>query len=672
MIPSRAPFLLVSLSLALACARSSRASQTFLTHSAAEISSALQSAQPGDTILMADGTWTNQSITMSTNGTSALPITLRAQTPGRVFLNGSSKLTISGGYVVADGLRFQDGTMTSGNIVSFTSSSSHGRLTNSAIVDYDAAVSDGYHWVHVDGTQNRIDHTFFKGHKNDGVTLEVYPSVNSQHVFEYNQFVDRPVGSGNGFETIRLGLSSIQDRSAKATIQNNLFERCDGELEVISVKSSDNVIRNNTFRASKGTLTLRHGSGSRVEGNFFLGENVSGTGGIRVIGPDHVVTNNYMQDLDTNALSITTGMDPFQPTEYEPVNNVLISHNTVVNDADQVVTLDAGYSSSTNRNVRPANVTMANNLFYSTRHALFSGTEGPGWTWAGNIASGGSLGLSSRPGISTSNPLLVKDAKGLWRPAGNSPARNGAAVGAWAPATIDMDGQSRGAAPYDVGADEQNGATGPVTNAPLSASDVGPSWLKRRTIALDKFPAPVIVMEAEDYTALRDPNNNGATWNVVPGAGAFGTAILKAPPGPRTDVPGQTHDAIVDYDVAFNDAGTYWLYVLARGPDSGSNSIYSPANLGDSPTVNETLPDDGRWAWVELASYTISASQVNRPITVQIGRRERDVELDMLLFSPVQLSLTVPEPIGITIVPFAAVLCARATLRRSRRRLELC
>jgi hypothetical protein len=39
----------------------------------------------------------------------------------------------------------------------------------------------------------------------------------------------------------------------------------------------------------------------------------------------------------------------------------------------------------------------------------------------------------------------------------------------------DIDGQSR-AAPADVGCDQIS--TAPVTNRPLKAEDVGPSWLK--------------------------------------------------------------------------------------------------------------------------------------------------------------------------------------------------
>ena len=618
----------------------------FLTHDAAEISTAVSNSQPGDTIIMADGTWTDQNITFNDAGNAANAITLRAQTPGRVILNGTSKISIGGDYTVVDGLDFIDGTLTSGNIISLTSSASHSRVTNCALIDYDNASTTGYHWFHVDGDHNRIDHNFFKGHKNDGVTLEVNPQVGSAHQIDHNHFVDRTAGTGNGFETIRIGTSGIQSRSAQQIVEDNLFERCDGELEIISNKTSNNIIRDNTIRASAGTITLRHGQGSTVEGNFFLGENKAGTGGIRVIGPHHVVQNNYFQDLDTNALSITTGYSDWDvnltATGYEPVYDALIAHNTAVNVTDQVVTRDAGYDSSagSTRTVRPHDLTMANNLFYSTSETLVQGTEGANWTWAGNIIYGTTPGKTGS-GVLNVNPQLVKDAKGIYRPAAASPAINAAAVGLWAAPSIDMDGQPR-TSPLDIGADENSNAT--KTNGPLSGSDVGPSWLKRRTIALDKYPAPVIIMEAEDYTALRDPNGDGDTFNFIAAAGAFGTGILKSPPGTRTDVPAQTSDAQVEYDVAFHDVGTYILYALTRGADSGSNSLWAPLNLGDDPSVNITLSENNQWSWVQMGQYNITAAQINRPITLKIGRRERDAELDTLIFSPVPLNLPVPEP----------------------------
>jgi poly(beta-D-mannuronate) lyase len=87
----------------------------------------------------------------------------------------------------------------------------------------------------------------------------------------HNYFLDHSYRGGNGGESVRLGLSSRQHSSAHALVEENLFERCNGDLEAISVKSSDDVIRNNTLRDTRGTISLRHGWGSVVEGNYLLG-----------------------------------------------------------------------------------------------------------------------------------------------------------------------------------------------------------------------------------------------------------------------------------------------------------------------------------------------------------------------------------------------------------------
>ena len=70
---------------------------------------------------------------------------------------------------------------------------------------------------------------------------------------------------------------------------------------------------------------------------------------------------------------------------------------------------------------------------------------------------------------------LARGANGLWRPATNSPVR-GAAKDQFDSVKTDMDGQLRPPR-KDIGADQLSEA--PVTSRPLSAADVGPSWMKR-------------------------------------------------------------------------------------------------------------------------------------------------------------------------------------------------
>ena len=52
----------------------------FVVANADDIETAMETAQPGDTLVMNDGTWNNAEIDFVGNGTAASPITLRPQT----------------------------------------------------------------------------------------------------------------------------------------------------------------------------------------------------------------------------------------------------------------------------------------------------------------------------------------------------------------------------------------------------------------------------------------------------------------------------------------------------------------------------------------------------------------------------------------------------------------
>ncbi|RMH17309.1 MAG: hypothetical protein D6698_08490, partial [Gammaproteobacteria bacterium] len=251
---------------------------TFNVFDADDIETAMQTAQPGDTLLMADGVWTDQVIRFAGIGAPGNPITLKPQTPGGVVLNGLSMLLISGDYLVVDGLHFKGGTIeNSDHVVQFRGplgEATNSRFTNSVIESYNPTdLNDKYHYVSLYGQNNRVDHNTFIDKQNIGpmvvAWLDESPAMNpANHRIDANHFGDVPIGWDNGFEAIRLGDSETSNVNANIVVENNLFERVDGEIEIISNKSNDNTFRYNTFRESKGTLTLRHGNRATVEGNF--------------------------------------------------------------------------------------------------------------------------------------------------------------------------------------------------------------------------------------------------------------------------------------------------------------------------------------------------------------------------------------------------------------------
>ena len=261
---------------------------------------ALKTARAGDTIAMADGSWIDADILFEGEGTAAAPIILRAQTPGKVTLKGQSRLRMSGAYLVVDGLSFQDGFIKD-HVIAFRSSpervANHCRVTNCAILDY--SVPDkktDTKWVSFYGSHNRMDHCRISGKTNAGTTLVVWLSDQpNYHQIDHNHFGPRPRLGFNGGETIRVGTSDWSMHDSRAVVEENRFEGCSGEIEIISNKSCENVYRRNTFVDCEGTLTLRHGNRCTVESNFFYGHHKRGTGGIRIIGEDHKVIDNYLE-----------------------------------------------------------------------------------------------------------------------------------------------------------------------------------------------------------------------------------------------------------------------------------------------------------------------------------------------------------------------------------------
>ncbi len=445
----------------------------------AEINTAVAKVQAGDTLLMATGVWNNAAVVFKGNGTEANPIVLRAEIPGAVLLTGTSTLRISGSWLVVDGLRFVGGYSPSGAVVEFRSgtAANHCRLTNCAIVNYNpAAKSTDYKWVSLYGTHNRVDHCYFAGKNHMGTTLVVwFPYHPHDHRIDHNYFGYRPPLGENGGETIRIGTSDYSMENSRTIVEYNYFEACNGEAEIISNKSCENIYRYNTFVDCQGALTLRHGNRCTVEGNFFFGHRKSDTGGIRVIGEDHVICNNYLDGLYgsslKSAMPIMNGVPDSPLNRYFQVKRAVIAFNTLV-DCRYPLIIGAGEDAELS--LAPENCTIANNVIQGSFKVITREDTPVNFFWEGNFFWGTSLGMTQPDGITFVNPGLALATDGMWRPDSTSPVR-GAAAGNYPFVIDDIDGQLR-SAPLDAGADQMG--SGAVLRKPLTAAEVMPDWMK--------------------------------------------------------------------------------------------------------------------------------------------------------------------------------------------------
>ncbi len=491
MSPPRRPLLLVRpvrlllCGVLMAAAGRVRGAEVLVTN-VSQFNAAVGAAQPGDTILLANQIWTNADLLFKKNGTAGAPIMLRAQTPGQVILSGQSRLRIAGSWLVVDGLRFENGYYTNGGsaVISFRESSSvlatNCALIHCAIRDYNPPLGDvDSKWVSIYGLSNRVENCFFQGKSNPGAPLVVWlpaspTNLPNYHLIRRNHFGFRPPLGQNGGETIRVGDSATSFNLSRTIVEENLFRSCNGEIEIISNKSCENIYRHNVFESCEGTLTLRHGNACTVSGNWFFGRGRAQTGGVRIIGEDHLVFNNYFEGLTgtglRSAVCFVNGVPDSALNEYFQVKRARVLFNTIVHCA-RPMTIGQTVTDGT---LPPIDCLVANNLILGTNAPLVSVVTAPtNFLWEGNIAFGAALGVTD-PGIIVTNPLLSLAADGLWRPATNSPARD-AARGDYPWLTVDIDGQPR-TVPLDVGCDEIS--TAPAVRHPLGVADVGPVWMR--------------------------------------------------------------------------------------------------------------------------------------------------------------------------------------------------
>lgn len=367
---------------------------------------AIEKALPGDTIVLKNGVWHDVSIELQGKGTSMKPMTIRAETPGEVVLTGASTLTFAGEYWVASGLFFKEGVQPGVNgsdtVVRFLQQSKGCRLSDTAIIDFHPSRPDKkYFWVAIDGSHHRVDHCYFKGKYYAGQLLRSL-KYSSYNRIDGNYFVDIPPYGINGLEIIQvMGIGSDGEAGSAGgehvIIENNLFERADGECEeVISLKSNHDTVRNNTFKESIGGLVIRSGHNTVVEGNYFIGGNVAGTKGIRITGEDNVVSGNYLTGLQGFGISIMSGeyIDEDLTGEWQPVLRAgtplgrvpmynwskrnIVTDNVLVRNAGVDIDIGIGYKSgwpSKQRVLLPESNRIAGNVIVKDKGEPFTAAE---------------------------------------------------------------------------------------------------------------------------------------------------------------------------------------------------------------------------------------------------------------------------------------------------------
>ncbi|NDV61358.1 hypothetical protein G0Q06_02710 [Puniceicoccales bacterium CK1056] len=424
MITLRILFLVTSLNLLTA----GNGADIQLVRTPAELTATLGSLEAGDILQLDSGVWDSLELTLDVSGTPDAPIVLKGAEDGSTIITGRSSIEIGGSHITVSDLRFEGVEPPEGAeaIVSFRDSEksmAYGSRLSNCI--FDSCNPDDperrYAWVRLYGQENRVDHNLFSNQKHSGVTVQVRMKLaDARHRIDHNHFLDREQGDGNGFECIQIGQSQDSEKAGNCLVDSNLFERCDGETEIISSKTDSNTFRSNVFLESSGSLTLRHGDKCLVEENIFIGKGKHRTGGVRVIGSGHTVRNNYFEGLSglTGGVIVLYSGIPGSPLNgYFAADRATIKNNLIVDCGGIGLYLNGGYGER-GRSILPSGVTITGNLIDLGKNgsAQIVGSL-PDVEFSDNVlSSGNEAGRSDFQGLEKMRLTIPRDTHGLLQP----------------------------------------------------------------------------------------------------------------------------------------------------------------------------------------------------------------------------------------------------------------
>ncbi|GAB5551407.1 MAG: hypothetical protein Sapg2KO_09980 [Saprospiraceae bacterium] len=591
-----------------------------------------QTYVPGDEIILANGIYdTDSRIDFIGNGTADKPIIFRAENPGGVKFTGGLQMNIGGDYVVVDGFHWQGGYGAS-NFIQFrngTDYAHHSTIQNCAIdglaIDPDDVADDladnsitKHRWIVLYGTYNTVINCSFLNKKSAGALILAEYQYNAEedrcatvgHTISNNYFykyekIDNTLSNSGDSETIRIGTSEYQNVNSNVTVSNNYFVEADGENEIITNKSKGNLYINNTFRRCRGSLVLRHGSNATVDGNYFLGENVDGTGGIRITDSDHTITNNYIQDCITiasqakwnNGITFLGGGDNAAvvctstsvSNGYQKSENIKLSNNSIVNtNAPLFYNTDKGSTDPTG--------TVADNLIYfasgnPNTSNVFSGDTpasyanlGTALTYTGNVYTGATLGATN-PGFSLEAGITATADGEIFTFSGSGSTSKGADMGTYTPTTDNMVG-------YGIGACFLN-------NLGVNINDGDCTIVVGDYLTISSLPAFTAAADSNTLTVNANVNwtaiANDAWITIDPNSGT-GNANVSVMVAKNTDVNSRVGTVTFSQDAGGDDI-TRTLTVTQTGADL--TDLYDLINTGTG------LPND------KVTVHSFSKEEVN-------------------------------------------------------------
>ena len=432
-------------------------------NSISSLQTAVNNSHNGDSIMLANGTYLNNVINISSNN-----ITVLSASAGGVFLNGTEAISISGNHVTFSGFQFTSG-INPGIIIDVTGN-------NNVLTQLNFNGFSAQKYIKLAGVNNTISYSNFENKPiaapaGDLIQIDASATVIGYNKIRYCSFKHmQGAGGDNGNECIRIGEGIMSTFVSRTVVEYCYFEDTGpGDSEAISVKSRENCLRFNTMNNNPNAMfVFRNGGKNIAYGNFFIA-----SGGIRCKEANDIYCyNNYFeksgigQGLSTRPVYLEYFGQGFG-------NNFNFFHNTFYKC--NYSEIQSGLT----------NVTWANNIFFQNTENIFTGTSS-GNTFTGNIYQG-NTGIVIASGMTSINPLLVINADGYYGLSSNSPAIDAsnasypvipviAGINQDSVIAIDIQGQARPSSRTlkDIGCDEYSATE--IINHPPTACNTGPNY----------------------------------------------------------------------------------------------------------------------------------------------------------------------------------------------------
>jgi len=414
---------------------------------------AAATAQPGDVILVADGTYTWGSLNIPSDGTEQNPIIYTAQTPGGVtFQNASTLFKVTGNWNIIGGFNIN-------NIANrvFLVSNSDNRLTGNTITASGITnFAEGAVEIQGGGDRTRFDNNTVLESKGYAIRVQVTGNLNAEgepsvpqdvridnNIFER---VTRTPRESNPADIKAVGVLQVgqadfsplsRGLEVRTVFEYNTIKTFYGRTQqIISNKSSYNIYRYNNFIDSVGGIGLRWGNYNQVYGNYWGdGESPRSqnqTVSIFIKGQKNVVANNVfdLPRADGAISESTWGTPRLNGSTAPPTGYNLVANNTILASRSGRSAIKLGWNGAIapehERNItgsvyvnnvivrdnpgrlfsyRPAGCdgcVITNNIYYPTG----GGVVGESFSVGANINGNPKLDSEGRP---TANSLLVID-----------------------------------------------------------------------------------------------------------------------------------------------------------------------------------------------------------------------------------------------------------------------